>query len=535
MKRLCARVATALVATVALSLVPAASAPGATALRPVVVVGNNWEGTADIFDPGTFHRITQLNIVPDKDERIAEIMAAPDEFGFFTGIGLLIGEGHNQYVDDGFTSTDGRFLYVSRPSFRDVVGIDLSTQKIVWRVQVSGYRSDHMAISHDGRRLLVSASTGNVVHEIDTQAGKIVREFPSGDSPHENNYSADGKRIFHASIGRVYTPTDEPPAESTTKGDRRFQIVDNATFQIIKKIDIGQKLAERGYPNMSSAVRPMALAPDERQVYLQVSFFHGFIEYDLEQDKVLRLAELPISEKAKALRRDEYVLDSAHHGIAINPQGTKLCVAGTMSDYAAIVSRATFAYKLAAFGEKPYWVTNSADGRYCYVSFSGDDRVAIISYETETEIASVRVGNATPPMVAHPQRVRTGVIRAEFLPADHDPPRIGSASVVRRNGRYLLRLLLFEPVSLRIDVAKASTGRRDGKRCVAPRRRLAAAPRCRRWPTVKTLNRRGSAGTGDFSLGALSPATLYRLLITATDDAGNRSPRTLVQFRTRRR
>jgi YVTN family beta-propeller protein len=527
-KRLCGRLAAALVATLALALVPAATAAGATGLRSVVVVGNNWEGTADIFDPHTFHQITRLNIIPDYNERVAEIMAAPDEFGFFTGINLLIGEGNNQYVDDGFTSTDGRFLYVSRPSFKDVVGFDLSTRKIVWRVVVSGYRSDHMAISHDGRRLLVSASTGNVVHEIDTQAGKILREFPSGDSPHENNYSADGKRIFHASIGRVYTPTDDPAAESTTKGDRRFQIVDNSTFQIIKKVDMSQKLAEAGYPNMSAAVRPMALSPDEKRIYFQVSFFHGFVEYDLVNDKVLHVVNLPLSEEAKHLRRDEYVLDSAHHGIAINPQGTKLCVAGTMSDYAAIVSTAPpFPYKIAVNAKKPYWSTNSADGRYCYISFSGDDRVSVVSYAEEKEVASVPVGN-------HPQRVRTGVIRAELLPPDRDPPRIADARAVRRNGRYLLRLSLFEPVSLRIELVKATSGRRSGRRCVAPRRRLAAAPRCRRWPTVKTLNRRVSAGTSDFSLGALRSASTYRLLITATDDAGNSSPRTLVQFRTRR-
>jgi YVTN family beta-propeller protein len=289
-----------------------------------------------------------------------------------------------------------------------------------------------MAISHDGSRLLVSASTGNVVHEIDTRAGKILRQFPSGDSPHENNYSADGKLIYHASIGRVYTATDDPPAvESTSKGDRRFQIVDNKTFQIVKKVDMSQKLAEAGYPNMSAAVRPMALAPGERIVYLQVSFFHGFVEYDLVNDKVLRLANLPLSEEAKKLRRDQYVLDSAHHGIAINPQGTKICVAGTMSDYAAIVDRATFAYTIAVTSKKPYWVTNSADGRYCYVSFSGNDRVSVVSYDTAKEIASVPVG-------FHPQRVRTGVIQTDLLPPDRDPPRVSEARVVRANVPALL-------------------------------------------------------------------------------------------------
>jgi YVTN family beta-propeller protein len=77
----------------------------------------------------------------------------------------------------------------------------------------------------------------------------------------------------------------------------------------------------------------------------------------------------------------------------MNPEGTKLCVAGTMSDYAAIVDRASFANTIAAHGERPYWATNSADGRYCFVSFSGDDAVSAISYETEQEVARIPLGD----------------------------------------------------------------------------------------------------------------------------------------------
>jgi YVTN family beta-propeller protein len=79
-----------------------------------------------------------------------------------------------------------------------------------------------------------------------------------------------------------------------------------------------------------------------------------------------------------------------------------------MSDYAAIVSRATFAARILPVGRKPYWATNSADGRYCFVSVSGDDRVSVLSYATEKEVAGVAVGD-------HPQRMRMGVIRRSFL------------------------------------------------------------------------------------------------------------------------
>jgi DNA-binding beta-propeller fold protein YncE len=398
------------VALLAAALSAAGAAPAAARrakTRPILTVGNNWAGTADLVDPKRFKRLARINIVPDLQPRLAEIRSDPARLAYFLAIRQAVGEGHDQFVDDAFTSPNGRLLYVSRPSLADVVAISLRTKRIVWRVRVEGYRSDHMAISRDGRRLLVSASTARKVHVIDTRAGRIVGSFESGDQPHENNFSKDGTRIFHASIGQVFTPTDDPLLDRT-KGDRWFEIVDARTLQVLKRIDMGAELAAAGFPNMSSAVRPMALSPDERFVYFQLSFLHGFVEYDLVAGKPTRIASLPLSAKAETMRREEYLLDSAHHGLAINPSGRRLCVAGTMSDYAAIVSRRTFAYQLAASGSKPYWATNSGDGRYCFVSFSGDDRVAKISYRTGREVASIPVGD-------HPQRMRMGVIRRAFV------------------------------------------------------------------------------------------------------------------------
>jgi DNA-binding beta-propeller fold protein YncE len=380
-------------------------------LRHVLFVGNNWDGTADVIRPrGNFERITRINIIPDIDERMSEILTDPERLVFFLGIREVVGEGNDQFVDDMFTTRDGRLLIVSRPSLADVVALDLDTREIVWRFVVDGQRSDHMGISPDGKHVAVSASTGNVVHILDTQTGEEVGRFPSGDSPHENNYSKDGELIYHASIGRVYTPTDHPLFD-TSKGEQYFQIVDADTFEVLERIDMGQKLEEAGYPDMSSAVRPMALAPKERWVYFQVSFFHGFVEYSLKQDRVTRLAHLPIADEIKDMPPEQYLLDSAHHGIAMNRKGKKLCVAGTMSDYAAIVSRKTFRYKLIHGGEKPYWSTNSGNGRKCFVSWSGSDRISAISYKKKEEIARIPVGD-------HPQRMRMGNVRKSWLQAN---------------------------------------------------------------------------------------------------------------------
>ena len=392
--------------------------PGASTrgTREVLYVGNNWAGTADVIDPRTFRKLARpINIVPDKEEREREILADPAHAAVFLGNREFVGEGHDQYVDDMFSSPNGRWLYVSRPSFADVVAIDLRTRRIVWRTRISGYRADHMAISPGGRRLVVSASTARVADVIDVRGGRIVGSFESGDQPHENNFSRNGRWIFHASIGRVFTPTDQPEMDET-KGDRWFQVVDAKTLRVVRRIDMGERLERYGFDDMSSSVRPMALSRDERYLYFQISFFHGFIEFDLRRNRVTRLVTLPLSREAARMRREEYPLDSAHHGLTSNPAGTKLCAAGTVSSYAAIVTRTTLRYKIVPVGPKPYWSTSSTDGRYCFVSVSGDDAVAVIDWRTARRVAKIRVGD-------HPQRMRMGRIRSAFVARSRVAPR----------------------------------------------------------------------------------------------------------------
>jgi DNA-binding beta-propeller fold protein YncE len=375
--------------------------------RDVMVVSNNWAGTADLIDPRTYKRLARINVIPDRDERIAEIEADPARKTIFDFIAENIGEGHNQYVDDGFTSRDGRTVFFSRPSFADVVAIDLRTKRIRWRTEVDPARSDHMAISPDGRRLLVSSSTLASVAVLDTRTGAIVGRIPSGDSPHETKFGSRGRRIFHASIGTVYTDTDDP-SQDATKGRRIFEIIDARTLRVIKRYDIGRELAKHGI-TASAAVRPMAISPDERFVYLQLSFLHGFVEFDLREERPLRIAVLPLTDASRNLPRTEYLLDSAHHGLGINRAGTKLCAAGTMSNYAAIVDRRTLRVdSVVRVGRVPYWSTATEDGRHCWVSVAGDDRVSVIAFRTGREVRRIRVGD-------HPQRMRPGTVRRGIL------------------------------------------------------------------------------------------------------------------------
>ncbi len=176
---------------------------------------------------------------------------------------------------------------------------------------------------------------------------------------------------------------------------------------------MGQKLEQAGYPNLSKAVRPMAITSNERKAFLQVSFFHGVVSYNLKKEKVKRVTRLP--NLVPNVPREQYLLDSAHHGIALSGNDKRLCIAGTMSSYAAVINRRSLRKpqlepKLIQKGEKPYWSTTSENGRYCYVSWSGTDDISIISYRKRKETDHVDVGepagNRGPP-AADPQRRRS--------------------------------------------------------------------------------------------------------------------------------
>ncbi|MFJ8543974.1 YncE family protein [Streptomyces sp. NPDC093586] len=404
-RHLCS-VAAALALTVAAPATATASPDAPAALREVMFVGNNWDGTADVIgSTGDFAKIGRIGVVPDKKQRMAEINADPIRWIYFQAIRNSVGEGHDQFVDDMYSTPDGRSLVVSRPSFADVVSIDLATGQLNWRFPVSGYRADHMALSPDGTRVAVSASTSNTVHVLDIGTGRQLGSFRTGDKPHENIFTKDGKYLWNMSIGDVNTALDAPWLD-WTKGDRRITVVDATTFRQVKVIDMRERLDAIGLGDHSDAVRPAVFSPDESTLYFQVSFFNGFFEYDLATDRITRTKTLP-KNPATSEDRTTWVNDSRHHGLSMSPDGARICVAGTMDDYATVVDRTTLKEGPLVTAVKPYWATVSGDGTHCVVSESGADRVTAIDFATGEKSVSVPVGD-------HPQRVRLGHVTVDW-------------------------------------------------------------------------------------------------------------------------
>ncbi len=94
---------------------------------------------------------------------------------------------------------------------------------------------------------------------------------------------------------------------------------------------------------------------------------------------------------------------------------------------------------------------------------------------------------------------------------------------------------LSKAATVRIVIAQASSGRRRGKRCVAPTRKLGKARKCTRIITKGTLTRTSHQGknrvafSGRIGSKALKPGR-YQATITATDPAKNTSKPQTISF-----
>lgn len=368
----------------------------AAAARDVVLVGNSVAGTVSVLDGHTFQNLGSVNVIPDFDARIAAInkdlihaiayalIADRQKIKHFEP-----GDG-KRFVDDVFASPDGKRLYVSRSNLGDVAAFDLTApgQPLVWRTDVSGYKADHATMSPDGTRIIVSATLSDVAQVIDAETGKVVGSFGTGHYPHQNDYSADGRRIYNSSIGDVSLPF----WLSFLKGARRLTIVD------------AQSLAQIRTFSFDAGIRPSVITPDEKTFYTQLSYLNGFVKFDLTSGTTTGTYSEPMSAFASAnyTSQDEYPHDSAHHGLALSGDGTRLCDAGTIDNTVSIVRASDLtAVRTIDVGLVPYWSTTSADGAFCVVSLSGANAVSIINYATAQQVAVVPVG-------AFPQRSRLG-------------------------------------------------------------------------------------------------------------------------------
>jgi DNA-binding beta-propeller fold protein YncE len=366
----------AVLATVATAAANVGGLPeGTRGAREVVLVANAEGGTVSLVDPRRLEVLRTIDILPDGPE--PGLTDNPTQALF--GQQVVEAAGGENFAQDLDVSPNGRTLYVSRGHRGDVAAFNIRTGRLLWKVAIPGFRSDHMTISPDGRHLYVSALTEDEVEVVDTRLHVIVDQFESGQWPHDNHVSEDGERIYNGSIGNIVAPEESREAAATGESPYQLTIVDERTREPIRShaFELG--------------IRPYVLTHDERTMYAQLSEYHGVIAFDLEKGEITRRRDLPIDE---GVTEDDYDFEAPHHGLAITPDETTLCAAGRASDYVALLSTKRLRpTAIIEVDDAPGWAAVDSRGRRCFVANTRADTLSVISFAKRKEIERLEIGD----------------------------------------------------------------------------------------------------------------------------------------------
>lgn len=340
----------------------------------IAFVANVVDGTVSLLELDTLRVIRTLNVIPD-GRRVGPGRSVSQ----WLAQGILEDRGGLNFAQDTDVSRDGRVLFVSRGYLGDVAAFDLATGDMLWRTTVPGFRADHMALAPDGRHLYLSALiyAGNQVYKLATDSGDRVGSFSAGQWPHDVHSSADGKRIYAASLGNMLT-------------DRDSRGTDSDAYRIV--VADADSLEVQRFFSFEAGVRPFAVTRDETRLFAQLSNSHDVIARNLGDSGGQQRLELPIAE---GVSEADWDFEAPHHGLALTPDETQLCIAGRASDYAAIVGTQPLeAQHIVPVGDAPSWATLDAKGERCLLANTRSDDVSIVSMRDGSEIARVPTGRA---------------------------------------------------------------------------------------------------------------------------------------------
>jgi DNA-binding beta-propeller fold protein YncE len=340
-------------------LVGAGAAQARSGSREIAFVANAEGGTVSLVDVAAQKVLGEIDVNPARTKTVQP--------------------GTPNYAQDTDVSPDGRTLYVSRGYMGDVAAFDIASGRLKWRTVVDPARSDHMTLSKDGRQLFVSAYTQNRARRLDTATGQITGEVATGVSPHDNQVTRDGRRLFNSSIGNVGVPVQTRGGGTASESPYRLTIADARTLEVKDRIPFDK------------GIRPWRFTPDEKGLYAQLSNEHAVIAYDLGARKIVRRLDLPIS---PGVTPADWVFEAPHHGLALTEDGKTLCLAGRASDYAALV-RAPGLTLIATVkvGDSPGWSEIADRDRLCLVANTRSDDLSFVSIPDHKETARIRVGD----------------------------------------------------------------------------------------------------------------------------------------------
>lgn len=255
-------------------------------------------------------------------------------------------------------------VVVNRDS-SDIAVIDTATDMIVGRIPLGQYANAHMAmVSHDGKKLLVSATGRDRFLVVDLATGRIEKTVATGHSPEHFDLSPDG----------------------------RLAIVGNLKDSTVSVIDVHEG---RELKRVTGFFEPhgFSVVPDGSKIYISSIGAHEVAVLDAAGGMRKRVA---VGNVGRFAARDPQRYLSEIRGV-VHPTLTRdgafaYAASGDAGEVAIIDTRTDRVVKTLRVGEQPWRAYNSPDGQWMLVPNNGDETIAVISTARQTVVAKLKAG-----------------------------------------------------------------------------------------------------------------------------------------------
>jgi len=304
---------------------------------------------------GTVVRIIQTNAAGDNSHIIDP------------ATNTVVGVIEDVEIPHGVTSApDGSAIYISNESLHSLDIIDSRTLRVKRRVALSG-RPNNVATSKDGSKVYVGImEMPGAVDIIDTVTMEKIKTLPVEGAIHNVYVTPDGR---HAVAGSIQT--------------RKINVIDTSTDELAWTLE------------MDAGIRPMTFDTNAdgstRNIYVQLSDFHGFAIVDFNSRKEVARVEHP------EVPGEQAHLDGLQaapaHGLGISPDGKTLWSTSKIYSHAYVHSLPDLKEIGRVFvGQHPEWITFTPDGKTAYIGAAGDNATYAVDTATLTVVAKIAVG-----------------------------------------------------------------------------------------------------------------------------------------------
>ncbi|MBL4572418.1 MAG: YncE family protein [Gammaproteobacteria bacterium] len=261
---------------------------------------------------------------------------------------------------------DGSQIYITNEVMHSLDIVDARTLRVKRRIPLSG-RPNNLGVTSDGSKVYVAImEMPGSVDIIDVASMKNIKTVSTKGAIHNVYVTPDSR---YAVAGSVHTSF--------------ISVIDTRTDELVWDLE------------MSSGIRPMTFDTNAdgstKNIFVQLSGFHGFAVVDFESRKEIARVEHP------AVPGEEAHLDGLQgapaHGLAVSPDGKTLWSTSKVYSHVYIHSLPDLKEIGRVFvGQHPEWITFTPDGKRAYIGAAGDNATYVVDAIKMEIITKIPVG-----------------------------------------------------------------------------------------------------------------------------------------------